>query len=142
MPTTILIIDDEPDLLQLISDTLELLGHYHVVTATNGIEGLRQWYAQRPDCVIVDVMMPEMDGFRFTQLLRGDPETAQTPLILLTALAQDRNRFIGLALGADQYLIKPVTPQDLLMAVQRALQAKESARIAQLRALADGPVVP
>ncbi len=61
---------------------------------------------------------------------------------LLTALAQDRNRFIGLALGADQYLIKPVTPQDLLLAVQRALQAKESARVAQLRALADGPVVP
>ncbi len=132
---TVLIVDDDPDLLQMLTDGLELLGNFRVVQAANGIQGLEQFFETRPDCMIIDIKMPGLDGYQLVRALRGDPESAATPLIMLTALAQERQQFAGLALGADQYLIKPVTPRELVAAVQRALLIGEADRQARMQAL-------
>jgi CheY-like chemotaxis protein len=134
-PYTILIVDDDPGLLQLLTDGLELLGQFRVVRAANGEEGLERFFEMRPDCVIIDVKMPRLDGYQLVRALRGDPESAATPLILLTALAQDHQQFVGLALGADQYLIKPVTPSVLVEAVRHAMLIGEQDRLARMEAL-------
>src|SRR5215471_7547682 len=96
---TVLIVDDDPDLLQLLTDGLELLGNFTVIPAEDGIQGLELFFDAHPDCVIIDVVMPGLDGYQLVRALRGDPESASTPLIMLTALAQDKNRFVGLAFG-------------------------------------------
>lgn len=134
-PYTILIVDDDPDLLQMLSDGLELLGKFRVERAANGIMGLEQFFAVRPDCMIIDLKMPGLDGYQLIRALRGDPESAATPLIVLTALAQEQQQFAGLALGADQYLVKPVTPRALVAAVKQALALGEEDRQARMRAL-------
>ncbi len=132
---TVLIVDDDPDLLQLLTDGLELLGNFRVVRAVNGEQGLEQFFEVRPDCMIIDVKMPGLDGYQLVRALRGDPESAGTPIILLTALAQEHQQFAGLALGADQYLVKPVTPRELVAAVQRAVLIGEEDRLARMQAL-------
>src|ERR1051326_5180066 len=132
---TVLIVDDDPDLLQLLTDGLELLGNFRVVQAIDGVQGLEQYFAVHPDCVIIDVKMPRLDGYQLVRALRGDPESAATPLVLLTALVQDQHQFAGLALGADQYLIKPVTPRELVTAVQRALQIGAAERRTRMQDL-------
>jgi DNA-binding response OmpR family regulator len=134
-PYTILLVDDDPDLLQMLSDGLELLGKFHVVRARNGIMGLEQFFEVRPDCMIIDIKMPGLDGYQLIRALRGDPESAATPLIILTALAQEQQQFAGLALGADQYLIKPVPPRELVAAVKQALLLREEDRRARLHTL-------
>jgi CheY-like chemotaxis protein len=131
----VLIVDDDRRLLQLLSDGLELLGHFHVVCAENGIEGLEQFFAVRPDCVVIDVVMPGMDGYQLVKVLRGDPASAATPLVLLTALAMEKNRFTGLASGADHYLVKPVTPREVVNAVQQAIMISEAERTQHLYTL-------
>ncbi len=132
---TVLIVDDDPDLLQLLTDGLELLGNFQVVQAADGIAGLEQYFEVHPDCVIIDVKMPGLDGYQLVRALRGDPASAETPLIMLTALAQEQQQFAGLALGADQYLIKPVTPRELVAAVKQALVVSEEDRHARMQAL-------
>jgi DNA-binding response OmpR family regulator len=89
----------------------------------------------RPDCVIIDIMMPGLDGYQLVKALRGDPDSARTPLIFLTALAQERDRFAGLAAGIDQYLVKPVKPQELVAAVKQALGVSDEERSRRQRAL-------
>jgi DNA-binding response OmpR family regulator len=134
---TVLIVDDDPDLLQLLTDGLELLGNFRVVQAVDGIQGLEQYFEAQPDCVIIDVVMPGLDGYQLVKALRGDPASAETPLIMLTALAQDKDEFVGLAAGADQYLVKPVKLRNLVDAVQRALQITSEERQQHLLALAE-----
>ncbi len=141
---TVLIVDDDPDLLQLLSDGLEMLGNFRVVQAVDGIQGLEQYFEVHPDCVIIDVVMPGLDGYQLVKALRGDPASAETPLIMLTALAQDKDEFVGLAAGADQYLVKPVKLRHLVEAVQRAVQITSDERQQQLLALAEkhGDIIP
>src|SRR5579885_629175 len=122
---TVLIVDDDPELLHMLTDGLELIGDFQVVQASNGEEGLEQFYEVRPDCVIIDIKMPGLNGYQLVQALRGDTDSASTPLILLTALAQDKDKFVGFAFGADQYLVKPVMPSALVAAVQRAIMTSE-----------------
>jgi two-component system alkaline phosphatase synthesis response regulator PhoP len=128
-------VDDDPDVLHLLTDGLELLGNFRVVQAEGGIQALEHYFDVHPDCVIIDVKMPGLDGYQLVRALRGDAESAGTPLIMLTALAQAQQQFAGLALGADQYLIKPVTPRELVVAVQRALLMGEADRQARMQAL-------
>ena len=132
---TVLIVDDDRRLLHLLTRGLELLGHFNVVRAENGIEGLEQFFSVRPDCVVIDVVMPEMDGYQLVKALRGDPASAETPLVLLTALAQEKNQFAGLASGADRYLVKPVTPRELVGTVQRVIMISEAERTERLYTL-------
>ncbi len=133
---TVLCVDDDPDLLQLLVDSLEGLGQFHVVQASDGEQGLERFFEVQPDCVVIDVVMPELDGYQLVQALRGDPQSASTPLIILTALAQDKDRLSSLAVGADQYLVKPVTPRALVEAVTRALEISNEERLARMERLA------
>src|SRR5260370_19347179 len=117
----VLIVDDNHNVLSIIPDAVRELGDFQVVTAADGAEGLAAFYAEHPDCVVIDVKMPGLDGYQLVRAIRGDPETAGTPLVILTALVQDSNRFTGMAAGVDCYLTKPVKPQDLVAAIQQPI---------------------
>ncbi|HUY75779.1 MAG TPA: response regulator [Ktedonobacterales bacterium] len=125
---TILVIDDNRQLLDLITESLTLLGDYTVVTAENGADGLACAVESRPACAIIDVKMPGLDGYQLVRALRGDPATAGIPLIILTALIQDHYRFAGLLAGADHYLTKPIKPADLILAIQAAIELSQTER--------------
>ena len=136
----VLVIDDSPVIVELVRHAIELQGKYAVVVAYDGVEGLEQYYRERPDCVVVDVMMPKMDGFQFVRCLRGDSRTNQTPLIILTALASPDKELTGFLSGADEYLTKPFKPSVLCAALDRVLALQQEEREQRLRGLSDGDV--
>jgi CheY-like chemotaxis protein len=133
----VLIIDDNRDLLDLITQSLTLLGDYTVVTADNGADGLSLVTEMRPDCAVIDVKMPGLDGYQLVRALRGDPDTAAIPLIILTALTQEHYHFAGLLAGADRYLTKPVTPSALVQAIHEVVRLSGAERARRLQALLD-----
>lgn len=139
---TVLIVDDNQELLDLITESLTLLGDYTVLTAANGADGLARAVESRPDCMVIDIKMPGLDGYQLVRALRGDPATAALPLVVLTALTQEHYRFAGLLAGADQYLTKPIKPPDLVAAIQAAIQVSEDERARRLDALLDEPDEP
>jgi two-component system alkaline phosphatase synthesis response regulator PhoP/two-component system response regulator VicR len=98
---------------------------YEVDTATNGREAVDKVAKNAPDLVVMDVMMPEMDGLEALKLLKSQPETAGIPVIMLTAKAQDADVFHGWQSGADLYLTKPFNPRELLTFVQRIFESRE-----------------
>ena len=136
---TVLLVDDNTDLLRALTVTLEVMGNFTVIGATDGVQGLERFFEARPDCVVIDIKMPGLDGYQLVKALRGDPESGATPLIVLTALAQDEDRFAGLAVGADAYLVKPVKPQDLAAAIHQAVATNAAERTRRLRELAESP---
>ena len=123
MAFTVLIVDDEQDILELLKYNLAKDG-YHVLTAQDGKESLRQM-KQRPDLVVLDIMMPELDGWEVCKAIRKDPATARTPIIFLTARDSEVDEVVGLELGADDYLTKPVKVRTFLARVKRALKGRE-----------------
>jgi two-component system alkaline phosphatase synthesis response regulator PhoP len=131
----VLIVDDDPELVGLITDGLELAGGYEVMAAQDGASGFERFFDVQPDCVVVDVRMPGLDGYQFVRALRGDPTTAQTPVIVLSALVQDQYAWAGLVSGADMYLLKPVKMTDLLQAIRIATQITAAERQQRLSAL-------
>jgi two-component system alkaline phosphatase synthesis response regulator PhoP len=135
----VLVIDDEPALLTLLIDALSLLGGYDVVVASDGVIGLEQVLAEQPDCVVVDVRMPNLNGFQFVRAIRGDPATATIPLVILSALAQDRQALMGFLSGADAYLFKPVELDDLLASIDKAVRLTDEERRKRFQALAEAP---
>ncbi len=139
---TVLIVDDNPELLEFITDALRELGDYTVVTAGDGVEALHCFEAARPDCLVIDVRMPRLNGYQLVRALRGDPASASTPLIMLSAMAQDRDQLAGLLAGADQYLLKPVDPLALVEAIARAIRLGEEERAARLLRLVDEDDIP
>jgi two-component system alkaline phosphatase synthesis response regulator PhoP len=120
----ILVVDDERHIVRLIQVNLERQG-YNVVTAHDGKEALEKVASERPDLVVLDVMMPYMDGFEVLRNLRRNPETAELPVIMLTAKAQDQDVFRGWQEGVDMYLTKPFNPQELLTFVKRIFRSRE-----------------
>ena len=137
---TVLVVDDNPQLLKVFAEGLPLVGAFTVITAANGIEGLERYYEIHPHCVVIDVKMPELDGYQLTRALRGDPESAITPLIILTAMGQAWDRFEGLVAGVDRYLVKPVRPSELAAAIREACALSETERLQALQALLDAPL--
>jgi CheY-like chemotaxis protein len=135
---TLLLVDDNPDLLTMLTLALHTLGNYTILRATDGVSGLEQAVSAHPDCIVIDILMPGLDGYQLVRALRGDPETADIPLVILTAVAHDQGQFAGLAAGADQYLTKPTAPQSLVAAIQRAMALDQAERDRRLRALAEG----
>lgn len=125
MPLKILVCDDERHIVRLIQVNLEKQG-YTVVTAFDGKEGLEKVRSEKPDLLVLDVMMPYMDGFEVLKSLRKEPETAELPVIMLTAKAQDKDVFEGYHYGADMYLTKPFNPIELVTFVKRIAQGKGS----------------
>jgi len=122
MPRKILAVDDEKHIVRLVQVNLERQG-YEVVTANDGKEALEKVESEHPDLVVLDVMMPYMDGFEVLQTLRRNPNTANIPVIMLTAKAQDADVFRGWQSGVDCYLTKPFNPMELISFVSRIFKA-------------------
>jgi DNA-binding response OmpR family regulator len=124
MPTdgqpVVLAADDDDDILQLIVFRLERSG-YTVLQARDGEEALALALEHRPDLAVLDVLMPKMDGFELTRRLRAEPTTSRMPIIMLTARVQDADVQQGFDAGADDYLRKPFSPQELRARVQAIL---------------------
>jgi DNA-binding response OmpR family regulator len=119
----VLLADDDEDILQLLSFRLERAG-YEIVLARDGKEALRLAFDLRPAVAILDVMMPELDGFEVTRELRRNAATSTTPVILLTARAQASDVARGLAAGADDYVRKPFDARELANRVDRLLRPR------------------
>ena len=131
----ILVVDDNDDLLSLIAESLRKLGSFTVVTARDGIEGLERYFEVHPDCVVVDVKMPGLDGYQLVKALRGDPESSSTPIVILSAMAQPKDQLAGLLSGADEYLLKPVGPLDLVKVISLVIGRSETERCQRQQAL-------
>jgi DNA-binding response OmpR family regulator len=121
----ILVVDDEPDIVELVSFNLRGEG-YDVVTAANGLEALNQARANLPDLIILDLMLPELDGLSVCEILHKLPSTAPIPVIILTAWKGELSRMIGLDTGAEDYITKPFSPRDLVLRVSHALRARQT----------------
>ncbi len=119
----ILAVDDEPELTELMHFHLVRAGH-DVVTAANGWEAIASIKQRRPDIILLDLMLPDLDGFGVCELLRRDPLTATIPIIIISAWASTDSRNLGLELGALDYITKPFSPQDLVQRVNRLMQAR------------------
>ena len=122
MTATVLIADDEPNILITLEFLLQRAG-YQVLLARDGDEALQAIQAQRPDLVLLDVMMPRRSGFEVCQAVRADEALAATRILMLTAKGRDTDQAKGLALGADAYVTKPFSTKDLLAQVQALLEA-------------------
>ena len=120
----ILIIEDEPEMRRNIA-TLLRYHHYNSVAAQNGREGVEMARAEKPDLILCDVMMPELDGYSVLQALQADPALARTPFIFLTAKGEKEDLRSGMNLGADDYLTKPVANADLIVAIETRLRRSE-----------------
>ncbi len=121
MKKTVLVVDDERDIVDLIRYNLQKEG-YHVTAAYDGKEALEKALASPPDLVILDVMMPVMDGFDVCRKLRANPGTAGVPVMFLTARAGEVDEVVGLELGADDYILKPISPRKLVTRVKTLLR--------------------
>lgn len=124
MPKKILAVDDEKHIVRLVQVNLERAG-YQVVVAYDGVEALKKVQDERPDLIVLDVMMPQMDGFETLKNLKANPETRDIPVIMLTAKAQDADVFRGWQSGVDCYLTKPFNPLELLSFVKRIFTSLE-----------------
>ncbi len=113
----VLIVEDEKDILQLVKLYLDKEG-FRTSTATNGIDALRQTRSDHPDLVILDLMLPEIDGLEVCKKLRLTPQTAMLPIIMLTAKSEESDMVVGLELGADDYVTKPFSPRGLVARVK------------------------
>ncbi|MEK7448003.1 MAG: response regulator transcription factor [Planctomycetota bacterium] len=121
---TILVIDDEKDLIKLIDHHLSKEG-YLVIGAKNGAEGLDIALKHKPDLILLDIMLPKMDGWDVCKKLKSRPETAPVPVIMLTARAQETDKVLGLELGADDYITKPFSPRELVARVKAVMRRFE-----------------
>jgi two-component system alkaline phosphatase synthesis response regulator PhoP len=134
----VLVIDDDPTILELIRHALGRLARYEVVTAINGAAGLQSYFSAAPDCVIVDIGMPVMDGFQFVRAIRGHSVSANTPIIVLSALTDDDNQTTGALSGVDEFVAKPFKVSVLCAALERALQISPEERARRIEGLAEG----
>lgn len=121
MKPTILIVDDEPDAIELIEFNLRAAG-FRTSAAMSGDEALKQAREMMPDLIVLDLMLPEVDGLEVCKILRRDPATANVPIVMLTAKASELDRILGLELGADDYVTKPFSPRELVLRIKRLLR--------------------
>jgi len=117
----ILVVDDEPEAVELVEFNLKQAG-FSVVSAIDGAEALKKARAVLPGLIVLDLMIPEVDGLEVCKMLRRDPATAAIPIIMLTAKAAEIDRVLGLELGADDYLTKPFSPRELVLRVRKILE--------------------
>ncbi len=126
MARTILVVDDEPGIVKIARDYLERAG-FQVISAGDGPTALRLARQERPALIVLDLMLPGMDGLDITRILRQDMLTAHIPIIMLTARVEETDRLIGLELGADDYITKPFSPRELVARVRAVLRRSEGA---------------
>ena len=120
MAKRILVIEDYLSTARFLTYTLEQEG-FQTSVARNGIEGLRKAQEEKPDLIILDVMLPGLDGFELCRRLRADAETAKLPVLMLSAKAQETDKATGLKMGADMYISKPAAPEKIVAAVKSTL---------------------
>ncbi len=118
---TVLVVDDETDILELVAFNLERQ-QFHVLTADNGISAVQIAKEKLPDIIVLDLMLPGMDGFSVFKELRADPRTSAIPVLMLTAKGEVNDRISGLELGADDYVTKPFSPKELMLRVKALLK--------------------
>jgi diguanylate cyclase (GGDEF)-like protein len=123
----ILVVDDDPDIARFIEVNLRTQG-YEVDMASDGVEALERATAERPDLALIDIMMPRMDGFEVVERLRANPRTSNMSIILLTAKALTADKVLGITKGADDYIIKPFDPIELMARVKGTLRRAQEMR--------------
>lgn len=121
MPHKVLVVDDETDIVELLSYNLQLEG-YEVFRAGNGMEALNQARKHLPDLILLDLMLPDVDGFSICEILHCQPSTTNIPVIVLTAMAGELPRLHGFEVGAADYCLKPIRPRDLKARVKSVLE--------------------
>lgn len=136
----ILVVDDEPDILSVLVYHLSREG-YRVTTAVNGQGALTSAEAEQPDLIILDLMLPGMDGYEVLQRLRGAESTSSMPVILLTARREEDERVRGFEVGADDYITKPFSARELTLRVEALLRRSKAEPVSASRRVAVGPVV-
>ncbi len=122
---TILVVDDEPDAIELVEFNLRAAG-YGVIAAEDGEEAIRKAREGLPDLIVLDVMLPEVDGMAACRTLKNDPITSDIPVIMLTAKAAEIDRVLGLELGADDYVTKPFSPRELVLRIKNLLSRQDT----------------
>jgi two-component system alkaline phosphatase synthesis response regulator PhoP len=132
----VLIIDDSPMIVELIRSVVTMNGSYDALVAYDGVSGLEMFYKERPDCVIVDVKMPRMDGYQVVRCIRGDTTSAQTPLIILSAMNEEADHLAGWLSGVDEYLAKPFKPSALCATLERVMNITPEERTHRIEHLA------
>lgn len=135
----VLVVEDERDILQLVTLYLEKEG-FRVLTATTGIDALKKVKEEQPDLLLLDLMLPEMDGLEVCKRVRAKPETAMLPIIMLTAKAEESDTIVGLELGADDYVTKPFSPKALVARAKALLRRLERAPAAEADQYRYGPL--
>jgi len=128
MKSRILVVDDEPDVLDLVTYNLGQAG-FQTDTAADGAEALRKARSTTPDLILLDLMLPELDGLEVCKLLRRDSKTSAIPIIMLTARASELDRIVGLELGAADYVPKPFSPRELILRVKKRLEQNAGAPV-------------
>ena len=123
MGKKILVIDDEPLVVEVLKIRLRM-NNYQVITACDGVEGVERALREKPDLIILDIVMPGLDGYQVCQKLKEDGKTKTIPVIILTALGQSAERKKGFSFGAYDYIFKPYDDEELLNSIERALKYK------------------
>ena len=120
--------DDDPELVELVSFSLKQAG-YTIGTASNGVDAIKKARSQMPDLILLDIMMPELDGFEVCEILRRDSTTASIPIVMLTALSGELGRLAGLGAGATDFLTKPFSPRLLVARIENLLKKAGNAPV-------------
>jgi len=121
----ILVVDDEPDAVELVAFNLTKAG-FEIIAAEDGVEALAKARELLPDAIVLDLMIPKMDGLEVCRNLRRDPATASIPVIMVTAKGAEMDRVLGLELGADDYLTKPFSPRELVLRIKKTIQPRQA----------------
>jgi CheY-like chemotaxis protein len=131
-PTTILIVDDQPDNREMLSELLGGEG-YRTMEASGGMEAMDQIARESPQLILLDVSMPDMDGYAVATLLKADPKTSSIPIIMVTAHTGRGARVVGLHAGVEDYLTKPIDAPELLLKMRNLLRLRQNVELASVR---------
>jgi len=132
-----LIIEDEKDIVKMLDYNLKKEG-FKTLSAYNGEDGLDMASKENPDLILLDLMLPEIDGFDVCKALKSDPKTSHIPIIILTAKDQETDKIVGLELGADDYVTKPFSPRELIARIKAVLRrAKEKGKLPEVLKIGD-----
>jgi DNA-binding response OmpR family regulator len=138
MAQRILIVDDDRQIVRLLRAYLEKDG-FRVLVAYDGAMALQALRSERPDLMLLDLMLPDRDGWEVTRLVRGDPSLASIPIIMLTARVEDQDKIVGLEMGADDYVTKPFNPREVMARVRAVLRRAQGEPVSS-RVLEAGPL--
>jgi len=140
MPTRVLVVEDDPDIADLVGRYLGKAG-FAIEVASSGREAVAAVLARPPDVLVLDLMLPQLDGLEICRIVRANEKTAAVPIIMLTARAEESDRIVGLELGADDYLAKPFSPNELVARVRALLRRAQRGAWPTGRAISYGPIM-